>query len=150
MQTILPHRYKQNFALQAQAQLTCQISGTIKTHVNDCPRAGTKTFGPPANTDGHPERTRKTLPHPSPPPPPSTCPQFMGSGIANENYVMAWLPRAIAARTSRGQALRASIAQYRCCSCAFFGYATTVLAATSIRACPFASFSLQKQRSLSL
>ena len=41
---------------------------------------------------------------------PNIGPQFVWSVIANENYVIAWLPRAIAiaVRTSRGEALRAS------------------------------------------
>ena len=85
---------------------------------------------------------------PPPPPPaplkPNIGPPFVWSVIANENYVIAWLP--IAGRTSRGES-SASIARDHCCTCACFG---CFGGQRRSDACPFAFFSLQTQRSLSL
>ena len=54
----------------------------------------------------------------------------MWSVIAKENYVMAWLPSAFAARTSR-KAHSASIVRYHCSSSAFFIYQRSVFVPSS-------------------
>ena len=83
-------------------------------------------------------------PPPPPPPPaplkPNIGPPFVWSVIANENYVIAWLP--IAGRTSRGESsAAASIARDHCCTCAFFGCFGGQRRSEAF-------FSLQTQRSL--